>query len=113
MNHQTDIMNGSRVEISGWDTKEDFFVEKANSDMEVEGRMEIALRNSLREGCIVFVRALQPLATGSSFPVAYQATNIRGRDQYGQARVGLERLRPIALREYIDLPLNPTTAWVA
>ena len=113
MNLQRDTMNCSSVEVSGWDAKADFFVEKTDVSMEDKGRMEIALRSSLREGCMVFVRVLEPLAADTSFPVAYQATNIRDRDEFGRAGVGLERLHPIALRDYTGLPRNPTTARVA
>jgi hypothetical protein len=113
MNHQMNTMNSSRVEVSGWDAKEDFFVEKTNSNPEAGGRMEIALRSSLREGCVVFVRVLEPRATGSSFPIAYQAKNIIGREEDGRARVGLERLRPRAQRGYTDLPFHITATRVA
>jgi hypothetical protein len=113
MNHQMDTMNSSTVEVSGWDAKEDFFVEKTNFDPEADGRMEIALRSSLREGCVVFVRVLEQLATGCSFPIAYQAMNIIGREKDGRARVGLKRLRPRALRGYTDLPLHSTATRVA
>jgi hypothetical protein len=47
MNLQMDTMNCSRVEVSGWDAKEDFFVEKTYFDSEGEGRKEITLQNSL------------------------------------------------------------------
>jgi hypothetical protein len=30
MSLRTDVMDSSRVEVSGWDAKEDFFVEKTN-----------------------------------------------------------------------------------
>jgi hypothetical protein len=113
LSSRTDVMDSSRVEVSGWDAKEDFFVEKTSFIMEAEGRMEIALRSFLREGCVVFVRALEPFATGSSFPIAYQAVDIMGMDVYGRARVGLEQLRPRTFQGYTELALHPIAARVA
>src|ERR1700693_2189963 len=49
MTHSLDLTDGYRVEVSGWDAKESFFVEKTLLDWEGEGKKEIALRNSLRE----------------------------------------------------------------
>jgi len=96
MEFQMDTSSGYRVEVSGWDTKETFFVEKTILEWEGEGKKEIALKSRLREGCVVFVRLLQPVTTGNSFPIAYQARTIAGQDANGRARVGLERLRPKA-----------------
>jgi len=96
MEFTVDTSSGYRVEVSGWDTKETFFVEKTILEWEGEGKKEIALKSPLREGCVVFVRLLQPVSTSSSFPVAYQARMIAGQDANGRARVGLERLKPKA-----------------
>jgi hypothetical protein len=94
MDFQLDTPGGYRVEVSGWDSKENFFVEKALLEWEGEGKKEIALRNSLRDGCVVFVRLLQPTASGQNFPIAYQSKTIGDKDANGRTRVGLERLRP-------------------
>ena len=75
-----------RVEVSGWNAKEDFFVEKKS----------MLLQADIRPGCIVFVRLLKPLATTLSFPIAYEALTSAGRDASGATRVSLERLRPRA-----------------
>jgi hypothetical protein len=94
MEFDQDRANNYRVEVSGWDASENFFVEKAVLDWRGEGKKRIALRSSLREGCIVFVRLLQPLANGNNFPIAYQAAEVGGKDNSGRAPVCLERLRP-------------------
>ena len=83
-----------RVEVSGWDASENFFVEKTILDWKGEGKKRIEVRSSLREGCIVFVRLLQPLASGSNFPIAYQAAEVGAKDNSGRGPVCLERLRP-------------------
>jgi hypothetical protein len=113
MDLHSDAFNSSRVEVSGWDTKEDFFVEKTQFNPEDEDKMEIALTSSLRQGCVVFVRVLEPRAATGSFPIAYHAVSIRSRDTDGRAWIGLERLRPRALEGYTDLPLRPVTSSMA
>jgi hypothetical protein len=109
MEFQMDTSNGYRVEVSGWDTKETFFVEKTILEWEGEGKKEIALKSPLREGCVVFVRLLQPVASGNNFPIAYQARTIASQDANGRARVGLERLRPRAsCKDTIELSVKTT-----
>jgi hypothetical protein len=109
MTHSSDLTDGYRVEVSGWDAKEAFFVEKTLLDWEGEGKKEIALRNSLKEGAVIFVRLLQTVANSHNFPIAYQATTIGERDSGGRMRVGLERLRPrAAYKDTIDLAFSAT-----
>ncbi|HXZ13183.1 MAG TPA: hypothetical protein VEG64_12400 [Candidatus Sulfotelmatobacter sp.] len=83
-----------RVEVSGWDASENFFVEKTVLDWRGEGKKRIALKSKLREGSVVFVRLLQPLANKNNFPIAYQAAEVGARDNSGRVPVSLERLRP-------------------
>lgn len=97
MDLQTDDMKCYRVEVSGWDARENFFVEKTSLGAEREGRKEISLRSSLRQGCVVFVRLLQSVSQGSSFPVAYETVRIDAKDTLGRARVCLQELRPRSL----------------
>ena len=109
MTLSSDLTGGYRVEVSGWDAKENFFVENTSLDWENEGKKEIALRNLLKEGAVIFVRLLQTIATSNNFPIAYQATTTGERDRSGRLRVGLERLRPrAAYKDSIDLTFNAT-----
>jgi hypothetical protein len=85
-----------RVEVSGWDSKENFFVEKTVLEWKPDDKKSMLLRADIRPGCIVFVRLLQPMATAASFPIAYEALTSASRDDAGAARVSLERLRPRA-----------------
>jgi hypothetical protein len=97
--HADVAVNGDdtyRVEVSGWDAKENFFVEKTTLEWKPEDKKSMLLRADIRPGCIVFVRLLQPLATAASFPIAYEALTSTERDTSGAARVSLERLRPRA-----------------
>jgi hypothetical protein len=91
-----DESNSYRVEVSGWDQSETFFVEKTSLDWLGEEKKEITLRAILREGCVVFVRLIQPLAKTASFPIAYQAAQIDPTSTTGAYRVRLKQLRPRA-----------------
>jgi hypothetical protein len=83
-----------RVEVSGWDASECFFVEKTTLHWGRELSREIALRSTLRAGGVVFVRLIQPLAQAVSFPIAYQATEIAAKNRSGFSRVKLDRIQP-------------------
>ena len=50
-----------RVEISGWDSSENFFVEKAVLHWESDGTREVRFRSMVRPGSVVFVRLLLPV----------------------------------------------------
>jgi hypothetical protein len=94
MEFTADQSNSYRVEVSGWDASESFFVEKTMLDWGRDEKKEIHLRSVLREGSVVFVRLLHPLASGNSFPVAYQAQRIGPRNPEGHSPVHLAQLRP-------------------
>jgi hypothetical protein len=85
-----------RVEVSGWDAKQNFFVEKTVLNWKPEDRKAISLRSAIRVGTIVFVRLLQPASNGSNFPIAYQVLTSTAKDERGAIHVSLERLRPRA-----------------
>ena len=85
-----------RVEVSGWDMKDNFFVEETDLEWKAEDKKAISLRSGVRSGCVVFVRLLQHLASGTSFPVAYQVLTSAAKDDSGAMRISLERLRPRA-----------------
>lgn len=93
--------------------KENFFVEKVYLEPENDERKEISLRNSLRLGCLLFVRFLHPMSTGNNFPVAYQAVDMLGKDGDGRTRVGLIQMHPRARFLEATLPFDRTTIRVA
>ncbi len=67
------IIGSCRVEVSGWDEDENFFVEKSELSWDDFAGKHIALKHMLAEGALVFIRALQPTSLQRSFPVAYEA----------------------------------------
>lgn len=82
-----------RIEISGWDQAEDFFVEKTELDWSEQRGKRVHLRHSLRPGTLVFVRLLHPTA-GQNPPVAYQVEKVSPADPSGISEVHLAQLTP-------------------
>lgn len=91
---ESDTTNSYRVEVSGWDAAENFFVGKTTLEWAGNGRKEVTLHCPLRQGAIVFVRLLQPISEANSFPIAYQAIRVHPNDASGRTRVTIEQLRP-------------------
>ena len=92
--------NGYRVEVSGWDAEEHFFVENSTLVWSERTGKTVALKSVVGAGCVLFVRLTQPLGGGSGFPVPYRAVECEFRNG-GPGRVlTLEQLQPrMALRE--------------
>jgi hypothetical protein len=73
MTMSTDIIAGIerfRVEVSGCDEEEVFFVEKSQLAWDEFAGNHVSLRRMLPEGPLVFVRVLQPTAVRPSPPIA-------------------------------------------
>jgi hypothetical protein len=70
----------SRVEVSGWDENEMFFVEKSHLDWDDFAGKHISLHHMLPEGAIIFVRTLQATAMYQSAPIPYQVEFIGCND---------------------------------
>jgi hypothetical protein len=93
-----------RVEVSGWDASDAFFVEKTTLDWSGGDKKEISLRSGLSEDAVVFVRLLQEFGKADSFPIAYRAASVETGEN-GRTLVQLARLHPKALfRETAGLP---------
>lgn len=88
--------NSYGVEVSGWDASGKFFVEKTTLQSAGDERKEVGLQSVVREGCVVFVRLLQPMDDADNFPVACQAMKIMGTDAQGRTQVQIVQLRPRA-----------------
>ena len=94
MDRQFEQEAGFRVEVSGWDACENFFVERTELNWRDNEKKEVLLRCALREGSLVFVRLLQPSPTGNNVPIGYEASRIGAREADGRRRVHLVQLRP-------------------
>jgi hypothetical protein len=88
-------VNSYRVEVSGWDAKENFFVEKTSLDWREREGKTVALHVTVRLDSVLFVRLLRPLGGGADFPVPHRAVTVEdsGRDATCKD-VGLEQLQP-------------------
>jgi hypothetical protein len=81
------------VEVSGWDSSQSFFVEKADLQWNEETGKHLMLRRSLCPGSMIFLRLLQPLSADRSLPVAYHAQHI-GVTTEGQHQFRLNQIQP-------------------
>ncbi len=85
---------GYRVEISGWDTDENFFVEKTTLEWNEESGKKVYLRHALRANAVVFVRLIDPSASSHTFPIAHQANIVGQADAQGVFQVSLVPMWP-------------------
>jgi len=92
---ETADMSSYRVEVSGWDASDAFFVEKTTLDWSGGDEKEISLRSTVREGAMVFVRLLQQVGTVNSVPIAYRASSAK-TGASGRTLVQIARLHPRA-----------------
>ena len=82
-----------RVEVSGWDRYQAFFVEKCELEWSEETGKRVTLARALRPGTMIFVRLLQPVSADQPFPVAYYAEQT-GVTSDGQNQFRLSQVRP-------------------
>jgi hypothetical protein len=85
-----------RVEVSGWDKGENFFVERTQLVWGRDQKHEVNLRAPLRLGSIVFVRLIQNMLLNTAFPIAYQAVNLGQQSEEGLTCIELEQMHPRA-----------------
>lgn len=105
--------NSYGVEVSGWDASDKFFVEKTTLQWGCDEKKEISLRRLVREGCVVFVRLMQPVEDADNFPVACEAVKLMGTDAEGRTRVQVVQLRPRAFFKETARELNSSAIKVA
>ena len=82
------------VEISGWDTDENFFVERAYLQNCVDGHKHVSIRSRLRIGSLVFLRISDELSPERSVPVAYEVSKMSEPASNRLADVELVRRHP-------------------
>ena len=81
------VANTYPVEVSGWDSTQDFFVEKSELQWNEENDRRLTLSRPLRPRTMIFVRLLQPVSADLAFPVAYQALPIENAEEEHQFRL--------------------------
>jgi hypothetical protein len=82
-----------RVEASGWDEKENFFVEKTMLDWIEGAGKKIELRARVAPQAVVFVRLAQQMDGSNGFPIPYRAVEISARRD-GCTTVVVQQLQP-------------------
>jgi len=70
------LVSTYRVEVSGWDSSQAFFVEKTELEWSEESGKQITLSRNLNPATMIFVRLLQSTSPDRSRPVAYRAEHI-------------------------------------
>jgi hypothetical protein len=106
---RADERGGYQVEVSGWDAKERFFVEKSTLAWTESAGKTVALTALVRIGSVLFVRLIQPLGGGNRFPVPYGAVKFEADRVGPRGVVTLEQLQPrMTFREtaahFVDSP---------
>lgn len=87
--------NRYRVEVSGWDARENFFVEKTSLDWSEREGKTVALQAIVRLDSVLFVRLLRPLGGGADFPVPHRAVRVQDRSKDASCKdVALEQMQP-------------------
>lgn len=92
-----DSLNASgdyRIEISGWDVDNSFFVERTDLLWTADGEKQVQLNRALPQGTMVFIRLLAPESCNGSVPVAYQVRDVLPMDAHGRCQISLVQLHP-------------------
>jgi hypothetical protein len=74
-----------RVEISGWDHAEQFFVERTTLEWGPGTETMAIVHRKVRPGTLLFLRLLEQTNPPSTFPIAYRVRELRkiaGRETY-------------------------------
>jgi hypothetical protein len=82
-----------RVEVSGWDEEQVFFVEKSQIAWDEFAGNHVSLRRMLSDGAIIFVRILVPTASRQAPPIPYKVEFI-GCDSHGLRQFRLNAVQP-------------------
>jgi hypothetical protein len=83
-----------RVEVSGWDKNQAFFVEKSDLEWNDDSGKLVVLCNAVPDRALVFLRLLQSISADRSHPVPYEAEFVAITPQ-GQRQF---RLHPVSRR---------------
>jgi len=81
------------IEISGWDCKEQFFVERCELQWNEESGKQVGLKRAVNDNAILLVRLLQGGDPDRSQPVAYEAEEM-GRTKAGMYQFRLKMVAP-------------------
>jgi len=83
-----------QIEISGWNVEGEFFVERTELRWSERGDKRVSLRQSVRDGAVVFVRLMLQKSDHSTFPIAYQAELVADQRSRGSIEMRLLPCQP-------------------
>lgn len=83
-----------KVEISGWDHEENFFVEQTQLEWSENDQKKIVLRHHVTSGAMVFLRLAEPAKLPASLPIAFRAGRIQAGPVQNTSLIQLEQLWP-------------------
>jgi hypothetical protein len=83
-----------RVEVSGWDKSQTFFVEKSELEWSQESGKHVTLTSAVPDGSVIFLRLIQPLSADRSQSVPYETEFVSDTAE-GQHQF---RLHPVSPR---------------
>ena len=83
-----------RIEVSGWDLNDFFFVEKTELLWSEGGEKRLLLHHALSEGAVIFVRLMAPETSSGLVPVAYQVENVKPMNSTGLCEMRLLQVHP-------------------
>jgi hypothetical protein len=81
------------VEVSGWDSKEHFFVERCELEWDEESSKQVALTRALGKSTRLLVRLLEEAESDRSLPVVYEAEFV-GKTKSGRQQFRLNAVIP-------------------
>lgn len=89
----TENATSYRVEVSGWDEKENFFVEKTTLDWSEGTGKKVELRARVAPQAVIFVRLSQQMGGSNGLPIPYRAVEI-SPPREGCISVVVQQLQP-------------------
>jgi hypothetical protein len=84
----------SRIEVSGWDEDEMFFVEKSEFSYSEASGKHITLQHNLADGSLIFLRVIHTSIPLNAIPVAYRVHPL-GFDSQGLFQFSLAPAQPL------------------
>jgi len=91
---QYPIATNYRIEVSGWDKNDSFFVESTELEWREDTGKRVRMSHDMRNGAVLFVRLQQGPVPGNSYPVAYQVETLESKNNRGTHEFRLIQLRP-------------------
>lgn len=88
-----DVRTAYVVEVSGWDDREDFFVEKTELHWSEDSGKHVVLLRPIVRGTLLFLRLMDPTGGERVRPVAYRVAAV-GIAENGERLVRLVAARP-------------------